>query len=66
MEVIKFFGKIISIAIGALIYLLVWMITWDFLKDGERCDAWEQVLSIVWLSIHIVAFIGFLFWCWTN
>ena len=64
MENLAELGRGISIFVLICIYTSIWAITANWL-DKKNDDAWVCLLSVVWLIIHGLAFVGFLIWSWT-
>lgn len=64
MEQFARLGRGISIIILICVYTSVWAITTSWI-DKKNDNAWISLLSVVWLIIHGLAFLGFLIWSWT-
>ena len=64
MEQLARLGRGISIVILICVYTGIWTITAGWL-DKKNYNAWISLLSVVWLIIHSLAFLGFLIWSWT-
>ena len=63
MEYLAELGRCISIFVLICIYTSIWAITANWVNKNND-DAWVSLLSVVWLIIHGLAFVGFLIWSW--
>lgn len=64
MEVVVFIGKLISIIIGVLISVFMWLMTYKFFQGNT--DEPEDVMVVTWLFIHFIGLFAFFIWCWTR
>lgn len=64
MEYIKLALRIASIEVGLIVYCLVWKYLIDNFSDSFEDSVLYQVVSIIWIVLHITGFVIAVVWAW--
>ena len=64
MEDLKLGIRIASIVVGVIAYCGVWSYLIDNFKDSFENSVLYQVVSIIWIVLHIVGFVTAVVWAW--
>lgn len=64
MENLKLGLRIASIVVGLIVYCGVWSYIIDNFDDYFEDDALYQIVSIIWILLHILVFVAAVVWAW--
>lgn len=60
MEDLKLGLRIASIVVGLIVYCLVW----EYIIDNFDDSILYQIVSIIWIVLHIVGVVSAVVWAW--
>ena len=65
MSDLALLGKIASICVGVVAYIIGWFITVDCI-DGDYCfgEVLTKIFSAIWVVFHIILLISWFIWSW--
>ena len=64
MEGLKLSLRIVSIVVLVIVYYYVWKYIIGNFSESFDDDVLYQVVSIIWIVLHIVGFVTAVVWAW--
>lgn len=66
MDVVKLIIRILSISIGILLYVAIWV--WFIIThcdDSYNFDLREREIFFLWVMLHVSCIFGLILWAWS-